>query len=587
MTTPSAAGDAFVPATDKPVPQSVAEFTVRTLAQAGVTHVFGVPGGPLMPLYEALEDCPGIEPVLAKHEEGAAFMALGYAQVTGRLGVVCGTVGPGALHALTGVASATADSVPVLALTAQVNTSSFGRGGLQDSSGGSWGVDTVDAFRSATKLSALASTCAQVPRLLALSVRTAYLGRPGGVHLSLPADVLAGRLERETPLPNLRRPTIAAPAPPAVTELASAVRAARRGMVLAGQGAKLSGSASSLIRLAETLSWPVATTLKGKSVFPEDHALSAGVFGFGGTADAHATVLADDVDTLLVVGSALGELATHGWEPRLVEGRRVLRIDIDPLREGAGFEADMHVTGDATAVVDALLSELQIPHPAPAKAPMAPPALATPLQDHDPLLASAVVTLMSRLLPEDAMVFVDNGNCASWMGQNFVSRPPAAIHVSLNVASMGSSAGSAIGGYIAAGDRPVVALTGDAAFAMAGMEIHTAVELGLPIVWIVLNNAGNAMVHNIHEGIFGRSVSAMYHNPIDIAVVARGLGAESFAVQSLTQFEDALLNALASSVPSVIDVRVDPDEVPWALAGRISTLRTAFNRETPASGGDG
>ncbi|MFB7868045.1 thiamine pyrophosphate-binding protein [Streptomyces sp. NPDC056069] len=557
--------------------QSAAEFIVRALSKAGVTHVFGVPGGPLMPLYEALEDCPGIEPVLAKHEEGAAFMALGYAQVTGRLGVVCGTAGPGALHALTGVASATADGVPVLALTAQVSSSSFGRGGLQDSSGGSWGVDTVDAFRSATKLSALASTPAQIPRLLALSVRTAYHCRPGGVHISLPADVLSGRLEQPAPLPDLRRPRTGPPDPSAVAELVDAVRAAHRGVVLAGQGAKLSGAGRSLVRFAEALSWPVATTLKGKSAFPEDHALSAGVFGFGGTARAHAAVLADDVDTLLVVGSALGELATHGWEPRLVKGRRLLRIDIDPLHAGAGFEADVHVSGDATAVMDALVADVQN-RPALAKPVVAPLTPAAPSKGRVPLRASAVVAHMSRLLPHDTILFADNGNCVSWLGQGFVSRPPGAIHVSLNIASMGSSAGSAIGGKIAAVDRPVVALTGDAAFAMVGMEVHTAAELGLPVVWIVLNNAGNAMVHNLHQGLFGRSVSAMYSAPIDVAAVARGLGAEGFVVHTLEQFESALLQALTSSMPSAIDVRVDPDEVPWALAGRITTLRTAFAR---------
>jgi acetolactate synthase-1/2/3 large subunit len=530
-----------------------------------------------------MEDCPGLEPVLAKHEEAATFMALGYAQVTGKLGVMCATTGPGALHALTGVASATADSVPVLALTAQVDSSVFGRGGLQDSSGRGWSVDTVDAFQSATKLSALAVHPEQVPRLLALAVRTAYAGRPGGVHLSLPADVLTGRLKTDA-LPDLRRPGVAAPDPSAVAELAEAVRAAGHGVVLAGQGAKLSGAGPQLVRLAEMLSWPVATTLKGKSVFPEDHPLSAGVFGFGGTARAHETVLAAETDTLLVVGSALGELATQGWEARLVHGRRLLRIDIDPLRAGAGFEADVFVPGDARAVLDMLLAQFRHT-PASKTAPVAPSSPPASSNDHGQLRASAVLDAMSRLLPVDTIVFADNGNCLSWLGQHFVSRPPGAIHVSLNVASMGSSAGSAIGGQIAAADRPVVALTGDAAFAMTGMEIHTAAELKLPVIWIVLNNAGNGMVLNVQQGLFGRSVGAMYRKPLDIAVIAEALGAESHVAHTLAQFEQALLKALDSPGPSAIDVRVDPDEVPWALAGRISTLRAAFGRASQSVNG--
>jgi acetolactate synthase-1/2/3 large subunit len=181
---------------------------------------------------------------------------------------------------------------------------------------------------------------------------------------------------------------------------------------------------------------------------------------------------------------------------------------------------------------------------------------------------------MSRILPAGAQLFVDNGNCVSWLGQYYVSRPPGAVHVSLNVGAMGYSAGAAVGGAISAAGRPVVALTGDAAYAMSGMETHTAAEEGLPVLWIVLNNAGNAMVKNVQDGVFGHSHGAMYRTPIDAAAIGRGLGAHGVVVRTLSRFDAELRAALTvTDRPVVIDVRVDAHEVPWALGGRIAALR--------------
>jgi acetolactate synthase-1/2/3 large subunit len=521
--------------------------------------------------------------VLARHEEGAGFMAEGSAQASGCPGVVCTTAGPGALHALTAAASATSDGVPVLVISAQTGTSVAGRGSLQDSSGGNWSVDTVAAFRSATKLSAAVLHPDQTPRLLAHAMRTAWTGRRGAVHLSVPTDFLSRSVTADTSpciraLERLRSTPATEPAGAAVRHLADMLQGAGKGVVLAGQGAKLAHATAPLVRLAERLRWPVATTIKGKSVFPEDHPLSAGVFGFAGSPQAHEMVLDPAVDTLLVLGSALGELSTANWHSRLVENRRVCRVDVDPLRMDAGFAADVEVVGDAAATLDAVLDVLDIPA---TQCVRALPRKTRPPSDEPPaegeggvVRASAVVASMSRILPAGAQLFVDNGNCVSWLGQYYVSRPPGAVHVSLNVGAMGYSAGAAVGGAISAAGRPVVALTGDAAYAMSGMETHTAAEEGLPVLWIVLNNAGNAMVKNVQDGVFGHSHGAMYRTPIDAAAIGRGLGAHGVVVRTLSRFDAELRAALTvTDRPVVIDVRVDAHEVPWALGGRIAALR--------------
>ncbi|MGK5629951.1 thiamine pyrophosphate-binding protein [Streptomyces sp. URMC 123] len=624
---------------------TVADILLTEISRTGATHVFGVPGGPLLSFVDALSISKTPCSVLAKHEAGAAFMALGYAQLGRRMGVVCATTAPGATNALTGVASATSDSVPLLAITAQVPTTAVGREPIQDSSGGNWSLDLVSMYRSATKLSAGLPAPQETGRLTRHAIRTALNGRPGAVHLNVPADFMSAEVTAEDPGPQPMR-LAPAPDPVSVDRLLDWLRTARRPVLLAGQGAKLAGAHAGLLRLAEALSVPVATTLKGKSVFPEEHSLALGVFGFGGIPAARAAVLAEDVDLLVVLGSSLGEVASDAWTPALVRGRKVCQIDIEATQIGKCHRVDLGITGDAADVVDTLLERMRIaerradtagagaaadidddpdlrvvgrtsgpgpegsrpgaarpvvPRPRPAASlprPAAPrqgsDALPGPLPSAEPplaplgspgtrfpggapsLRAPEVVDRLSALLPDDTALFVDNGNALSWVGECFTAGSGRDVFLSFNVASMGYAAPAAIGGKLAAPDRPVVALVGDAAFAMTGMEVHTAVEYEVPVVFVVLNNGGHAMVHNIQMNLFGRSHDALFGTALDLAAVARGLGARSATVTELPELDRAVESALGASGPFLIDVRVDAEDVPWALGNRMDILRASF-----------
>ncbi|GAA2591308.1 thiamine pyrophosphate-dependent enzyme [Streptomyces axinellae] len=257
-------------------------------------------------------------------------------------------------------------------------------------------------------------------------------------------------------------------------------------------------------------------------------------------------------------------MSTGNWTPELVAGRTLCRIDIDPLQAASGFDADATVIGHARPVLRELPRKLDAAPSALSHTPVRRRSAARTPAEGMPLPASAVVAAMSEPLPGGTKVFADNGNCLGWLGEHFVSRAPGDIQVSLNVASMGCSAGAAVGGALAAGGRePVVALTGDAAFAMGGMEIHSAAELEVPVIWVVLNNSGNAMVQNVQEGISARSVQAMYRTPLNAAAVGHGPGADGRAVHTLPEFTAALTEALRRPRPSVLDVHVDPGEVPW------------------------
>jgi acetolactate synthase-1/2/3 large subunit len=572
---------------------SAIQFLLHALEEEGVTHIFGVPGGPLVPLYEALDEQHAITPILAKHEEGAAFMAEGYARVRRGLGVCCATSGPGATNALTGVASAYSDSIPLLLLSGQVSTSAFGKGGLQDSSGMHWNLDIVDIYRSATKFSAMLNSPQQAPHLVRRALRTALTGRQGAVHLNLPADVVKQPVWIEDLSINKYRSHVTPVGDEqAINQVARLLQKARQPAFFVGHGVNMSGAWKPLQHIAEAVHAPVATTLKGKSAFPEQHPLSLGVFGMGGHPFADEYLLSDEVDLLVIIGTSLGELQTYGWEPKLVANRTVIQIDIDPLEIGKNYPVDVSIVGDAhkilTSLEEALRSALASNS---ASERRDNPLLerirtrhvryyqAEQLQGAVPILKpSALVTKMNEILPPETLLFVDNGNCFSWAGQYYVARQPGTVFMALNVASMGYAVAAAIGGKVAAPDRPVVALVGDGAFAMNGMEVHAAVDAGIPVIWIVLNNGGHGMVYNGEILLRGRSSSTVFHTPLDISTIARGLGARAFKATTLAEFTASLQLALDAQEPCVIDALVDLEEIPRALQRRADTLKEFFGQ---------
>ncbi|GHO63896.1 acetolactate synthase [Ktedonobacter sp. SOSP1-52] len=568
---------------------------LQTLEEVGVTHIFGVPGGPLVPLFEALAQRQRIQPVLAKHEEGAAFMAEGYARVRRGLGVCCGTSGPGATNLLTGITSATSDSIPVLALTGQVATSVFGKGGLQDSSSGNRTIDIVEVYRTASKLSLMLQSGQQMQHMIRRMVRAALTGRPGAVHLNLPADVVKQSAPDDgLPVTKFFSHTLPSGDPVAIRDVAATLQTAQRPALLVGHGINLSGAWAPLQQVAEALQIPVATTLKGKSAFPERHALSLGVFGFGGHPLAEAYLCSEEVDVLVIIGTSLGEFQTNGWDKRLAPPHRtIIQIDLDPLAIGNIYPVDQSVTGDAKAILEALAKAFGTLTPLPQERPHPTENIVESMRTETPryydvemlqkgasiLKPQAVVSKMNEVLPDETLLFVDNGNCLSWAGQFYEARQPGTVFFATNTASMGYSVAAAIGGKIAAPRRPVVALLGDGAFGMHGMEIHTAAEYQLPIIWVVLNNGGHGMVYNGEKLLNGQSYLTTFSTPLDVSAIAWGVGIDAFKAMNLAEFEGALHHALEAQVPCVIEVMVDLEEVPRSLQQRADTLTAFFGKK--------
>lgn len=559
------------------------ELLVRQLEAEGVAYVFGIPGGPLMPLYETIFDRNRIQPILTKHEEGAAFMADGYARVSGSLGVCCATTGPGATNALTGIACSYSDSTPVLLLTAQVATSAFGKGALQDST--AQGVDIVSIYSHVTKFSAMIPKAEKMGEMARGALRAALSGRTGPVHLNIPADLAKKPVPLEILPPKSYRSGRPAPTQDEVARIAEIILSSNRPALLVGHGIECSGAWEQLQYFAELTGIPVATTPKGKSSFPENHVLSLGVFGFAGHKKAADYLLSDEVDVLIVIGSSLGDCQTNSWDPRLKPSAALIQIDIDPHEIGKNYPVDVGIAADARETLRALNAFIRSSGRSRDCQYTAAVDLDEETWDIEPSAGASIhpaelMAIAQRFLPQETILFVDNGSCINWGVHCFSSRSPGAFQIGLGMASMGHAVAAAIGGKLAAPDRPVVALVGDGAFAMNGMEIHTAAEYHIPVVWVVLNNAGHGLVHLGERYQFNKKFDiSNFRKPMDFCRLAESLGVRAFRAKSSVSFEEALREALAANAPCLIDAWVDIDVLPPGMKSRFAMLEKSYASE--------
>lgn len=564
--------------------RSAADLLLDYLEAEGTKYVFGVPGSAVTPIYEALSRREWPKHILAKHEEGAAFMAYGYARARRGLGAFLTTAGPGATNALTAVACAYTDGVPVLALTGQNPVRHYGKGALQDSS--ELGVDVVSLYKHVTKLSTRVPTAAHTQALVERALRTSRTGRHGPVHLAFPVDVQHQVVGERVRSPATYRAERRSCDVSAAREAAEALAQAERPAILAGYGVVASQAWQALRELATRAHIPVATTPKAKGVFPETDPLSLGVFGFGGHERAERYLFSNQCDVLLVVGSSLAEWTTHEWDPRLQPSRTLIQVDIDPEQLGKNYPIEIGVEGDAKVVLEELLVAMG-PQPR-AHAPE------DPLLDHRkaiprvideeimhapgfPLKPQRLVYECRKVLPQDALLVVDNGNSIIWATHYYEGRAPNTCFLSLGFASMGIAVSAAIGAKLAVPDRPVVALVGDAAFAMNGMEVHTAVDYDVPVVWIVLNDGGHGMVYHGEKMLNATDFGAnRFKSRLDVCGVAKAMGADAVQVDDAPSFAAALARAIDSGRPTVIDAHVDPEAVPLPLAGRARSVKLSM-----------
>ena len=552
-----------------------ADVLVDILAEGGVREIFGIPGGPIAPLNDALLTRPGIRVTTTTHENSAVFAAAGYARMSGGLGVALVTSGPGVLNALTGLASAHCDGVPVLLLVGEVARPLQGKQPLQD--GSAHHLNILGMARSITKLALEVPDKQAAPAILMRAMATALSGRRGPVLLTLPMDILAGTL---TPPAIALCPESRLHIPDwALERAATTLSRTSRGVIFAGSGCRHGEGPAKLLALAEHLDMPVMTTPKAKGVFPETHRLSLGVFGMGGHPSS-VQYLSDGVDTILVLGSSLGDLATDGWSKLLKAERAFVQVDIDAINMGRNYPANLAIVTSIVEFIDRVLPVL----PAREGRGQYGPVYHTQPQEvrghKDSIAPQRALWELQEILADDTIYAVDSGEHYFFATHYLRLSKPDAYLIMTGLGSMGSSIGGAIGAQMAQPHRSVAVICGDGGFVMSGNEIATAVALKLPIVYFVFNDQRLGMVELGHKALYGRSPD-FSTPPVDVVQMTRALGAEAFRVRApneLLALEMILTDR--TDKPIVIDVHIDRS-IKMPRSGRFESLGNASRGQRP------
>lgn len=567
---------------------SSAEIIVKYLEQEGVEYVFGVPGGHLLPFYDALYKSSTIKAILAKHEAGAALMAYGYAVTSGKIGVCCGTVGPGATNLVTGVASAYMDSVPLLVLTAQVGTTAIGKGALQEGAGVGRTIDQVALFEKITKMNIMEIRAKNMADTIRRALRVALSGRQGPVHIDLPADVQAEVVEADLLPVSAYRASCGDSVNVAHLKTAfELLKNAAKPAILAGYGTVASRQEKNLVRLAEGLAIPVATTLRAKGVFPEDHPLSLGCVGLYGTRAANS-YLRSGVDVLLSVGASFHEFTSHCWDPAFAPSKALIQIDIDPTEIGKNYPVTLGLVSDAGVVLKGLVAELSEPrrkgdeiglfknkHEYFREDPM--------FSDTIPMKPQRLMKELREVLPRDVVVFADIGNTLAWAERSFQAYSEGRFVAASGLAAMGSAVAACIGGKLGSPQNPTVCFCGDGDFHMTGMEVATATAHKIPVIWIVLKNSRLGMIHDVQSVSYQSRYISSTFSDTDFVLAARALGAEGYRTDNPSEIGPIVREALGKSAPAVIEATIDETEMPPTKPRMLALKRSLGLPDTTAS----
>jgi thiamine pyrophosphate-dependent acetolactate synthase large subunit-like protein len=528
------------------------QAVVDTLAAEGVRHAFGIPGVHNLAVYDALLRQSAVRHVLARHEQGAAFMADGYARASGEPGVVLVTTGPGATNTLTPLAESYIDSVPVVVVMSDVASHLVGRdlGALHEV------PNQIECFRPVTRWAEAVSEAAAIPGALAAAFDLLRTGRPGPVAISIPTDCLTARIDEQP-----RRATPSRRPPCHVADIAEAARlleAARRPLVIAGGGVIAAGAERELQALARRLGAPVVTTVGGRGAVDERDPLWHSVLP-----DRRATGPAlRAADVVLAVGTKLGHRSTEKLGAGLEPGQTLIHLDLDGAVLDRMWKAQLGIVGDAR---DGLARLLEALGPRAAASAWDARMLAAARADTSPRftaeLAGAIATLRAAL-PEDAIVVSDQTGLTYWMEWRFPVYRPRTFLYPVGCATLGYGVPAAIGAKIARPDRPVIAIAGDGGFMFSVAELATAVKERLAIPFLVVNDDRYGAIRWLQEKFYeGRWGEADLVNP-DFIALAHAFGARGERLPSSAALPDALARAFAADGPTVLELRLAV-EPPW------------------------
>jgi acetolactate synthase-1/2/3 large subunit len=579
---------------DKGKATEAGDLVVSYLRQLDVEYVFGVPGGAIEPLYNALARSAregGPRPIVARHEAGAAFMADGYARNTGKLGVCCATTGPGTTNLITGVASAYENHIPMLVLTAQTALSNFGRGAFQESS--CTGTNTLGMFEFCTRYNSLVSHIDQVERKLNAAIMTAFQSPAGPAHLSFPLDVLRSPSPQAVPSYDLAS-HVWQPAlmdHEAVDLLCQELVCHSRFVFVIGDDC--SGAIGTILDVALLLNARIVTTPHGKGLVSPYHPLFCGVIGFGGHRSAEQVLSDPDLDLVLAIGTSLSEWASNGWDAHVLSSH-LIHVESTEHNLTRSPMAMLHVRGRISSIFQRVIdylhqhltqgptdtksalggydTHIHIDKDAKPKRHFELDDEASYYDDATPIKPQRLMRELPRLFPPNTRYLADTGASFAWAihyllpSDRRISGARDAhggiFRACLEFASMGWAIGSAVGTALACRGNPVVCITGDGALLMSGQEITVAVQERLPVIVVVLNDSALGMVK--HGQRLAHAEAVGYELPhVDFSLLATSLGAAGHIIRSPQDLLALDIKGVCQRRgPTLLDVRIDPEEIP-------------------------
>lgn len=538
-----------------------------SLIRHGVKHIFGYPGGAILPIYDELyrfETAGHLQHILVRHEQGAAHAADGYARATGSVGVCFGTSGPGATNLVTGIATAQMDSIPLIVITGQVGRAAIGSDAFQE-------TDIYGITLPIVKHSYVVRDPHDMARIVAEAFHIAATGRPGPVLIDVPKDVGLEEFDYVPVEPGTvrlpgYRPTVKGN-PRQIIQALKLIREARRPLLYVGGGAIASGAHAEIHELAERYSIPVTTTLMGLGIFDEHHPLSVGMLGMHGTAYANFAVT--ECDLLIAVGARFDDRVT-GKLDEFASRAKVIHIDIDPAEVGKNRVPEVPIVGDVRYVLTDLLQR---------DSEEGTPALPNQTlewrqridrwrQDYplvvstypDVLSPQEVIVEVGRQAPH-AFYTTDVGQHQMWAAQ-FLKTGPRRWISSAGLGTMGFGMPAAMGAKMALPDEEVICISGDASFQMNCQELGTLGQYGIGVKTVIINNGWQGMVRQWQQAFYGERYSSSNMQPgmPNFVMLAQAFGVKGMLVESRDQLQDAVAEMLAHNGPVLLDVRVKRDE---------------------------
>ena len=533
---------------------------IKALEYEEVEGIFGLPGGANLPIYDSLYDSD-IRHLLVRHEQNAAHMADGYARASRKPGVCFATSGPGATNLITGIATASADSSPIIAITGQVASDMIGKDAFQE-------CDIIGIATPVTKYTYQPLTSAEVPQVIKNSFHIATSGRPGPVLIDIPKNAQIEKMKINFPTkPNIRKLQQLQTADlKAIDKAADLLLNAERPMIMTGGGVIISGAFKELQAVAEFLVSPVVSTFKGKGGFSETHYLSLGPIGMHGHIEANKLVIESDV--LLAAGARFSDRSVGKWD-EFGNEMTIIHADIDPSEIGKNKNADIGLIGDIKTTLSLLLSAMG------KKAQKRQSEYewinrvneikdiwrSKPLPAPREITGPRLLKKMREILPEACLVTTEVGQHQMWASLHFDVAEPGTFFTSTGLGTMGWGLPAAVGAKFARPDLPVIDIAGDGSVQMTESALATSVTEKLPVITVIFNNGMLGMVAQWQRLFYERKYIGVELQGIpDYVKIAEAYGAQGIRAQSMNEFEKALKNALNSDVATVIDVPINPDE---------------------------